>query len=64
MLVEELQNRLDQDTALKAAFEVLTSGRRQEYDLHVSGANQAKTREAHNDRYAPRIFAGKGLRDR
>ena len=64
VLVEELQNRLDADPALKAAFEALTPGRRREYNLHISGAKQAATREARIDRYAPKILAGKGLRDR
>ena len=64
VLVEELRNRLDADPALKAAFEALTPGRRREYNLHISGAKQAKTREARIDRYAPKILAGKGLRDR
>ena len=64
VLVEELQDRLDADPALKAAFEALTPGRRREYNLHISGAKQAKTREARIDKYAPKILAGKGLRDR
>ena len=64
VLVAELQNRLDTDPALKAAFEALTPGRRREYNLHVSGAKQAKTREARIDKHAPKILAGKGLRDR
>ena len=64
VLVEELQNRLDADPALKAAFEELTPGRRREYNLHISGAKQAKTREARIDKHAPKILEGKGLRDR
>lgn len=64
VLVEELQNRLDADPALQAAFEALTPGRRREYNLHISGAKQAKTREARIDKCAPKILAGKGLRDR
>ena len=64
VLVEELQNRLDADPALKAAFEALTPGRQREYNLHISGAKQAKTREARIDKHAPKILAGKGLRDR
>lgn len=64
VLVGELQDRLDADPALKAAFEALTPGRRREYNLHVSGAKQSKTREARIDRYAPKILKGKGLRDR
>ena len=64
VLVEELQNRLDQDPALKAAFEALTLGRQREYNLHISGAKQAKTRETRIDKYTPKILTGKGLRDR
>ena len=64
VLVGELQDRLDADPALKAAFEALTPGRRREYNLHISGAKQSKTREARIDRYAPKILAGKGMRDR
>ena len=64
VLVDELQNRLDADPALKAAFEALTPGRQREYNLHISGAKQAKTREARIDKHAPRSSAGKGLRDR
>ena len=64
VLVGELQDRLDSDPALKAAFEALTPGRRREYNLHISGAKQSKTREARIDRHAPKILEGKGLRDR
>ena len=64
VLVEELQDRLNADPALKAAFEALTPGRRREYNMHISGAKQAKTREARIDKYAPKILEGKGLRDR
>lgn len=63
-LVEELRRRLDADPALRAAFEALTPGRRREYNLHVSDAKRAKTREARIERCAPRILEGKGLRDR
>jgi uncharacterized protein YdeI (YjbR/CyaY-like superfamily) len=64
LLVEELQNRLDQDTKLKAAFEALTPGRQREYNLYFSGAKQAKTREARVEKYAQKILDGKGFRDR
>lgn len=64
VLVDELRLRLDGDPALKAAFESLTPGRQREYNLHVSGAKQAKTREARVDRYVDKILAGKGFRDR
>ncbi len=64
VLVQELQNRLDADPALKAAFENLTPGRQREYHLHISGAKQATTRESRVDTCVPAILAGKGLRDR
>ena len=64
VLVEELRHRLDTDLALKEAFEALTPGRQREYNLHISGAKHAKTREARIDRYTPKILNGKGLRDR
>lgn len=62
-LVEELQRHLDQDPALRRAFEALTPGRQREYNLYFSGAKQPKTREARVQKYAPKILAGKGLRD-
>ena len=64
LLVAELQSRLEQDPALKAAFEALTPGRQREYNLYFSGAKQVKTREARVEKYAPKILAGKGFRDR
>ena len=64
VLAAELQDRLDGDPALKAAFDALTPGRRREYNLHVSGAKQAKTREARVEKVVPKILAGKGFRDR
>lgn len=64
VLAEELQQRLDGDLALKAAFEALTPGRRREYNLHVSDAKQASTRAARVEKHVPKILAGKGLRDR
>ncbi|MCO5331583.1 MAG: YdeI/OmpD-associated family protein [Ilumatobacteraceae bacterium] len=63
-LVAELQQRLDADPALKAAFEALTPGRRREYHLHVAEAKQASTRAARVDKCVPKILAGKGFRDR
>lgn len=63
-LPEELRRRLDEDAALRSAFEALTPGRQREYAIHVSGAKQAATRAARVDKHAARILAGKGLRDR
>ncbi|MCE2483779.1 MAG: YdeI/OmpD-associated family protein [Alphaproteobacteria bacterium] len=64
VLVAELRSRLDEDPALKAAFEALTPGRQREYNLYFSGARQAKTRVARVEKYAPKILAGRGFRDR
>ena len=64
LLVAKLQSRLDQDPALKAAFESLTPGRQREYNLYFSGARQAKTRAARVGKYARKILDGKGFRDR
>jgi uncharacterized protein YdeI (YjbR/CyaY-like superfamily) len=64
VLVEELRQRLDDDPALRTAFEALTPGRQREYNLIIAEAKQASTRAARVDKYAPRILDGKGLRDR
>jgi uncharacterized protein YdeI (YjbR/CyaY-like superfamily) len=63
VLVEELQNRLDNDLALKAAFEALTPGRQREYNLYFSSAKQTTTRTARVEKYARKILDGKGFRD-
>lgn len=63
-LAPELQARLDTDPAFRSAFEALTPGRRREYDLQISAAKQASTRAARVEKYAPKILAGKGMRDR
>ncbi len=63
-LVAELQQRLDADPALAAAFTALTPGRQREYHLHISGAKKAETREARIDTFVPKILEGRGFRDR
>jgi uncharacterized protein YdeI (YjbR/CyaY-like superfamily) len=63
-LVAELQERLEQDPALRTAFEGLTPGRQREYNLYFSDAKKAETRAARVDKYAPKILQGKGFRDR
>ncbi len=64
VLVEELQTRLNQDSALKAAFEALTPGRQREYHLQISSAKQSATRQARVEKFVPKILDGKGFRDR
>lgn len=63
-LADELRERLAGDPELSAAFDDLTPGRQREYNLHVSHAKQASTRERRVDKIVPRILDGKGLRDR
>jgi len=60
---EELQIRLDEDPAFKAAFEALTPGRQRGYILHFSAPKQSKTRESRIEKYRPQILGGKGLND-
>jgi uncharacterized protein YdeI (YjbR/CyaY-like superfamily) len=64
MLVAELRNRLDQDPALRVAFEALTPGRQREYNLHFADAKTTRTREERVSKYTPKILDGKGMRDR
>ncbi len=63
-LADELQVRLDEDPALRAAFEALTPGRRRAYNLDISAAKQASTRASRVEKHISSILAGKGLRDR
>lgn len=60
---EELQNKLEESPAFKAAFAGLTPGRQRAYILYFSGAKQSKTREARIEKCRPRILKGKGLND-
>ena len=63
-LASELAERLAEDPDLAQSFDELTPGRQREYNLHVSGAKQASTRERRVEKIVPRILEGKGLRDR
>ncbi|MDR8393978.1 YdeI/OmpD-associated family protein [Aliifodinibius sp. S!AR15-10] len=60
---EELQKKLDENPALKTAFEELTPGRQRGYILYISDAKQSKTRERRVEKYIPKILDGKGLHD-
>jgi len=60
---EEFQKKLDENPALKAAFEALTPGRQRGYLLYFSGAKQSKTREARIEKYMQHILNRKGLND-
>jgi len=60
---KELQAKLEEDLALKAAFDNLTPGRKRGYLLFISGAKQSKTRTKRVDQYRQRILDGKGIHD-
>lgn len=62
-IAAELQERLADDDEFAAAFDELTPGRQREYNLHISGAKQAETRQRRLDKVVPQILDGKGLRD-
>lgn len=62
-MAEEFQNKLDENPALKEAFEALTPGRQRAYLLHFSQPKQAKTRASRVEKYVQHILSGKGLND-
>jgi uncharacterized protein YdeI (YjbR/CyaY-like superfamily) len=61
---KEFQNKLDENPALKTAFEALTPGRQRAYNLYFSAPKQSKTRESRVEKCMPQILNGKGLNDR
>ena len=62
-IVEEFQNKLAENPALKTAFEALTLGRQRGYLLYFSAPKQTKTIELRIENSIPLIFKGKGLTD-
>jgi len=60
---EEFKTKLEEDPALKTAFEALTPGRQRGYLLYFSQPKQSKTRESRIENAIPQIFDGKGLND-
>lgn len=60
---EELQNKFDEDPALKTAFEALTPGRQRAYILYFSKAKKSETRTSRVEKYRKHILDGKGLND-
>jgi uncharacterized protein YdeI (YjbR/CyaY-like superfamily) len=63
IIPEEFQKKLDENPALKAAFEALTPGRQRAYILYFSQPKQSKTRESRVEKYTQQILNGKGLSD-
>jgi len=62
-LPAELAKTLNESPTIKKAFEALTPGRQRMYAIFISGAKQAKTREARVKKCLPLIKKGKGLND-
>ena len=62
-MVEEFKKKLDENPALKNAFQALTPGRQRAYLLYFSAAKQSKTRESRIEKCRRRILDGKGLDD-
>ncbi len=63
VIPEEFQRKLNEDSALKTAFEALTPGRQRAYIFHFSQPKQSKTREARVEKCIPQILDGLGLND-
>jgi len=61
---EEFQHKLDENPALKAAFDALTPGRQRAYLYYFSAPKQSKTRESRVEKYMQQILDGKGLNER
>lgn len=62
-MIEEFQQKLEENLELKEAFESLTQGRQRAYLLYFSSTKQSKTREARIEKCIPQILDGKGLKD-
>ena len=62
-LPHELQEKLDEDSNFKTAFDALTPGRQRGYILHFSQPKQSKSRHSRIVKCTPLILAGKGLHD-
>ena len=63
VIPDEFQRKLDENPALKKAFDTLTPGRQRAYILYFSAPKQAKTRDARVEKYTQDILNGKGLND-
>lgn len=62
-IVEELQEKFNQDPKFEKAFNRLTPGRKRAYSLYFSAAKQSKTRISRIEKHYQAILAGLGLND-
>jgi uncharacterized protein YdeI (YjbR/CyaY-like superfamily) len=63
IIPKEFQNKLDENSDLKTAFDKLTPGRQRAYLLYFSASKQSKTRESRVEKCMQQILRGKGLND-
>jgi uncharacterized protein YdeI (YjbR/CyaY-like superfamily) len=59
----ELEQKMAENPAFRAAFEALTPGRQRGYLLHFAQPKQSKTRSERIEKWMPQIFLGKGMQD-
>ena len=62
-MAEEFKQKLNENPALKSAFNILTPRRQRAYMIHFSAPKQSKTREARVEKCIQQILDGKGLND-
>jgi uncharacterized protein YdeI (YjbR/CyaY-like superfamily) len=60
---EEFQNKLDETSGLKTAFDALTPGRQKAYIFYFSQPKQSRTRESRVEKCTQQILNGMGLND-
>lgn len=60
---DELQDKFDENSEFKAAFDALTPGRQRAYNIHFSAPKQSQTRETRIEKYIQQILDGKGIND-
>jgi uncharacterized protein YdeI (YjbR/CyaY-like superfamily) len=63
IIPEEFQNKLNENPALKTAFDALTPGRQRAYIFYFSQPKQSKTRESRVEKCMQQILDAKGLDD-
>lgn len=62
-LIEELENKINENNDFKKAFLSLTPGRQRGYNIFFSSAKQSKTRKVRIEKNIHRILNGFGLND-
>ncbi len=63
IIPEEFQKKLDENPALRTAFEALTPGRQRAYIHYFSQPKKSETRGSRVEKYMQQILNGKGLND-